>query len=212
MELLFCSVSQSCPTPWDPMDYSTPGFPIPHHLLEFAQVHIHCIGDDVQAPHPLTPLHLLPSIFPSIGDFSNELSIHVWWSKHWSFTFSISPCSQYSGLISLKMGWFDLLAVQGTFRSLLQHHSSKVSILWHSVLFTVQLSQLYMTTGKTTAMTIQTFVGKIVSVFSTHCLGLSWWLSIVAVIKYISNNFSIDSIGIGLFENTLNWLSSGTLK
>ena len=173
MELLFCSVSQSCPPPWDPMDYSTPGFPIPHHLLEFAQVHIHCIGDDVQAPHPLTPLHLLPSIFPSIGDFSNELSIHVWWSKHWSFTFSISPCSQYSGLISLKMGWFDLLAVQGTFRSLLQHHSSKVSILWHSVLFTVQLSQPYMTTGKTTAMTIQTFVGKIVSVFSTHCLGLS---------------------------------------
>ena len=147
-----CSVSQSRPTPWDPMDYSTPGFPIPHHLLEFAQVHIHCIGDDVQASHPLTPLHLLPSIFPSIGDFSNEFSIHVWWSKHWNFTFSISPCSQYSGLISLKMDWFNLLAVQGNFRSLLQHHGSKASILWHSVLFTVQPSQPYMTTGKTIAL------------------------------------------------------------
>ena len=163
MELLFCSVSQSCPTPWDPMDYSTPGFPIPHHLLEFAQVHIHCIGDDVQAPHPLTPLHLLPSIFPSIGDFSNELSIHVWWSKHWSFTFSISPCSQYSGLISLKMGWFDLLAVQGTFRSLLQHHSSKASILWCCACFMVQLSQPYVTTGKTIALTIRIFVSRVMS-------------------------------------------------
>ena len=107
------------------------------------------------------PLLLLPSIFPSIRVFSNAL--HIGWPKYWSFSFSISTSNEYSGLICFRIDWFDLLAVQGALRSLLQHHNSKVSVLLHSAFFTVQLSQPYMTTGKTIALTIQTFVGKIMS-------------------------------------------------
>jgi len=111
------------------------------------------------------PLLLQPSIFPSIRDFYNESSVHIRWPKYWSFSFSISPSSEYSGLISLKIDWFDL-AVQGTFRSFFQHHSLKSSILWHSAFFTVQLSQLYLTTGKTIVLTIWTFVGRAMSSLS----------------------------------------------
>ena len=106
------------------------------------------------------PLLLLPSIIPSIRVFSNESVLHIRWSKYWSFSFSISSSNEYSGLISFRMDWLDLLAVQGTLRSLLQHHSSKASILRHSVFFIVQLSHPYMTTGKNIALTRQTFVGK----------------------------------------------------
>ena len=109
------------------------------------------------------PRLLLPSIFPSIRVFSNESVLHIKWPKYWSFSFSISPSSQYSGLISFRIDWFDLLAVQGTFKSLLQHHSSKASILRCSAFFMVQLSHPYMTTGKTIALTRQTFVGKVMS-------------------------------------------------
>ena len=109
------------------------------------------------------PLLLLPSIFPSIRDFSNELSVCIRWPKYWSFSFSISPTNEYSRLISPKTDWFDLLAVQGTFRSLLQHHSWKASILWCSAFFMVQHSQQYVTSGKTIALTIWTFVGRIMS-------------------------------------------------
>ena len=109
------------------------------------------------------PLLLPPSIFPSIRVFSNELTPHIRWPKYWSFSFSISPSNDYSGLISLRIDWFDLLAVQGTLRSLLQHHSSKASILWCSAFFTVQLSHPYMTTGKTIALTKRTCVGKVMS-------------------------------------------------
>ena len=105
-------------------------------------------------------LLLLPSIFPSIRVFSNELALHIRWPKYWSFSFSISPFNEYSGLISFMMDWLNLLAVQGTLKSLLQHHSSKASILQHSAFFTVQLSHSYMTPGKTIALTRQTFVGK----------------------------------------------------
>ena len=101
------------------------------------------------------PLLLLPSIFPSTRDFSNEPSVHIRWPKYWSFSFSISPSSEYSGLISLKIDWFDLLAVWGTFRSLLQNHSSKASFLWHSAFLMVQLLQLYVTTGKTIAFSLE---------------------------------------------------------
>ena len=112
------------------------------------------------------PFLLPPSIFPSIRGFSNESVLHIRWPKYWSFSFSISPSSEYSGLISLKIDWFDFLAVQGTFiRSLLQH-SSKVSILWYSAFFMVQLSWPYMTTGKTIALTTRTFVGRVVSALS----------------------------------------------
>ena len=109
------------------------------------------------------PLHLLPSIFPSIRVFSNEPVLHIRWPNYWGFSFSIIPSNEYSGLISFRMDWLDLLAVQGTLKSLLQHHSSKASVLWGSAFFIVQLSHLYMTTGKTIALTRQTFVGKVMS-------------------------------------------------
>ena len=108
-------------------------------------------------------LLLLPSIFPSIGIFSNESALHIRWPKYWSFSFSISPSNEHSGLISFRMDWLDLLAVQGTLNSLLQHHSSKASVLQHSAFFMVQLSHPYMTTGKTIALIIRTFVGKAMS-------------------------------------------------
>ena len=109
------------------------------------------------------PLLLLPPILPSIRVLSNESALHMRWPKYWSFSFNISPSNEYPGLISFRMNWLDLLAVQGTLKSLLQHHSSKASILWHSALFTVQLSHPYMITGKTIALTRQTLVGKVMS-------------------------------------------------
>ena len=109
------------------------------------------------------PLLLLPSIFPSIRVFPNESVLHIRWLKYWSFHFSISPSNEYSGLISFRMDWLDLLAVQGTLKSLLQHHSSKASILWCSTFFMVQLSHPYMTTGKSVALTRWNFVGKVMS-------------------------------------------------
>ena len=111
------------------------------------------------------PLLLLPSIFPSIRVFSNESVLCIRWPNYWSFSFSISPSSEYSGLILFRMDWLNLLTIQRTLKSLLQHHSSKTSILWHSAFFTVQFSHPYMTTGKTIALTRQTFVGKVVSAF-----------------------------------------------
>ena len=109
------------------------------------------------------PLLLLPSIFPSIRVFSNELALRIRWPKYWTFSFSISPSNDYSGLISFRMDWFDLPAVQGTLESLLQHYSTKASIFWHSAFFIVQTSHPYMTTGKTIALTRWTFVGKVMS-------------------------------------------------
>ena len=114
--------------------------------------------------NPLVLCHpLLLSVFPNIRDFSNESAVRIRWPRYWSFSFSISPSNEYSGLISLRIDWFDLLAVQGTLKSLLQHHSSKASILWRSAFFTVQLSHPYMTTGKNIALTRQTLVGKVMS-------------------------------------------------
>ena len=133
------------------------------------------------------PLLLLPSIFSSIRVFSNESLLHIRWPNYWSFSFSISPSNEYSGLISFRMDWLDLLAVQGTLKSLLQHHSSKASILQHSAFFIVQLSHPYMTTGKTIALTRWTFVGKVMSLLfimlsrlvitflpRSKCLLISW--------------------------------------
>ena len=123
-----------------PMNRSTPGFPVHHQLPEFTQTHVHQVGDAIQPPHPLSSPSLLPSIFPSIRVFSNESVLRIRWPKYWSFSFSISPSNEYSGLISFRIDRFDLLAVQGTLKSLLQHHSSKASILWRSAFFIVQLS------------------------------------------------------------------------
>ena len=157
----FSSVAQSCLTLGDPMDCSTPGFLVYHQLLEFTQTHVRQVGDATQTSHPLSSPSPLPSIFPSIRVFSNESVLHIRWPKYWSFSFSISPSNEYSGLVSFRIAWFDLLAVQGTLKSLLQHHSSKVSILQCSAFFIVQLSRPYITTGKTITLTILTFIGKV---------------------------------------------------
>ena len=130
------------------MDCSTPGLLVHHQLPEIAQTHVHPIGDAIQPSHPLCPL-LLPSIFPSIRVFSNESVLHIRWPKYWSFSFSISPSKEHPGLISFRMDGLDLLAVQGTLKSLLQHHSSEASILRHSAFFIVQLSHPYTSIGKT---------------------------------------------------------------
>ena len=143
------SVDQSCLTVCDLMNCSRPGLTIQHQLLEFAQTHVHCIGDVIESSHPLSSLSPTPSIFSSIRVFSNESALRIRWPKYWSFNFSISPSNEHCGLISFRMDWLDLLAAQGTLKSLLQHHSSKASILHCSALFIVQLSHPYMTTGKT---------------------------------------------------------------
>ena len=145
------------------MDCSTPGFPVLHHLQELAQTHVHWVGDAIQPSHPLLPSSLLPSIFPSIRVFSNESVLLIKWPKYWSFSFSLRPSNEYSWLISFRMDWLDLLAVQWTLKSLLQHHNSKASILQRSAFFMVQLSHSYVTTGKTITLTIWTFVGKVIS-------------------------------------------------
>ena len=152
MPLEVSLVAQSCLTLCDPMDCSTLG--ISWSLLKLMSI-------ESVMPSNHCPLLLLPSIFPSIRVFSKESTLCIRWPKYWSF--SISPSSEYSGLIFFRMDWFDLLAVQGTLKSLLQHHSSKTSILGHSAFFILQLSHSYMTTGKTIALTRWTFVGKVMS-------------------------------------------------
>ena len=117
------------------MDCSTPGFPVLHYVPEFAQTHVHWVGDAIYPSHPLPPLLLLPSIFPRIRVFSIESTVHIRWPKYWSLSFSICPSIEYSGLISIRIDWFDLLAVQGTLKSLYQHHNSKASIFWNSSIF-----------------------------------------------------------------------------
>ena len=140
--------------------HSTPGLPVYHQLPEFTQTHLHWVGDAIQPSHPLSSPSPLPSIFPSIRVFSNESVLRIRWPKYRSIIFRISPSNEYSGLISFRMDWLDLLAVQGTLKSLLQHHSSKASVLQCSAFFMVQLSHPYRTTGKTIALTRRTFAAK----------------------------------------------------
>ena len=135
------------------MNRSTPGLPDYHQLPEFTQTHVHQVGDAIQSSHPLlSPSPPAPNPSQHQGLFQKS-TLHMRWPKYWSFSLSISPSNEQPGLISFRMDWLDLLAVQGTLKSLLQHHSSKASILWHSAFFTVQLSRPYMTTGKTVALT-----------------------------------------------------------
>ena len=134
------------------MDCSILGFAIHHQLLELSHTHVDRVSDAIQPSHPLSSPTPLPSIFPSIRVFSNESALHIRWPKYWSFSFNMSPSNEHPGLISFRIDWLDLLAVQGTLKSL-QHHSSKASILWHSAFFIVQLSHPYMTTGKTIVLT-----------------------------------------------------------
>ena len=156
--LLFSHI-QLFATPWTAACQASLFFTISRRLFKLMSIELVMPSSHLTLCRRLLP----PSIFPSIRVFSKELALHIRWPKYWSFIFSISPSNEYSGLISLRIDWLDLLAVQGTLKSLLQHHSSKASILWCSVFFTVQLSHPYMTTGKTIALTRWTFVGKVMS-------------------------------------------------
>ena len=147
-------------TPWMAACQASLSFTISQSLLKLMSIESVMPHNHLILCHPIL---LLPSIFPSIRVFSNESVLHSRWPKYWSFSFSISLSNEYSGLISLRMDWLDLLAVQGTLKSLLQHHSSKTPILWHSAFFIVQLSHPYMTTGKNIALTRWTFMGKVMS-------------------------------------------------
>ena len=149
------------------MNCSTPGLPVHHQLPEFTQTQVHQVSDAIQPSHPLSTLLLLPPIPPSIRVFSNESTLLMRWPKYWSFSFNIIPSKEIPGLISFRMDWWDLLALQGTLKSLLQHHSSKASVLQHSAFFTVQLSHPYMSTGKTIALTRWTLISKVMSLLFT---------------------------------------------
>ena len=157
-----CSVTllSDSATPWTAAHQASLSFTISWSLLRFMSIELVTLSNHLIL---CCPLLLLPSIFPRIRVFSNESVLHIRWPKYWNFNFSISPSNEYSGLISFRIDWFDLLAVQVTLKSFLQHHSSKASILWHSAFFTVQLSHPYMTTGKTIALTRWTLVGKVMS-------------------------------------------------
>ena len=153
------------------MDCSTPGLPVHHQLPEFTQTHVHWIGDAIQPSHPLSSPSPPFNCSQHQGLFK-WVSLHIRWPKYWSFSFNISASNEYSGLISFRLNWLHLLAVQGTLKSLLQHHSSKASILWCSAFFLVQLSHPYMTAGKTIALSRQTFAIKVMSLLFNMLSGL----------------------------------------
>ena len=195
LSVQFSSVAQSCPILCSPMYHSTPGLPVHHQLPEFTQTHVHCVGDAIQLSHPLSS----PS--PPALNLSQHQGLFKWVSllhqvaKVWSFSFIISPYNEHLGLISFRMDWLYLLAVQGTLKCLLQHHSSKASILWHSAFFIVQISHPYITTGKALALTRWAFVDKVMSLLFNmlsslaitflprhKCLLISWLQSPSAVI------------------------------
>ena len=155
------------------MDCSTSGFLDHYQLLELTQTHIHWVSDAIQPSPPLLYPFLLPSIFPSIRVFPNESVLCIRWPKYWSFSFSISLSNEYSGLICFRIDRLDLLEVQGTLKSLFQHHSSKAIILWHLTFFMVQFSHPYMISGKTIALTRQTFVDKLMFLLLICCLAWS---------------------------------------
>ena len=174
------------------MNCSTTGFPVLHYLLEFAQTHVHWGSDSIQPSHPLSlPSPLALNLSQLQGLFQWVCSSHQV-AKVLSFSFSITPSDEDSRFISLRIDWFDLLAVQGTLKSLLQHHNLKASVLQHSAFFTVQLSHPYMTTGKTIALTIWTFVGKVLSLlFCGHILQICWRTAHKPLCKYSSGPFSV---------------------
>ena len=173
LRIQFSSVQSLSPVRLcDRMDCSKPGLPVHHQLLEPIHTHIHHVSDAIQPYHPLSSPS--PTFnFPSMRVFFNESVLLIMWPKYWSFSFSISLSSEYSGLISFRIDQFDFLAVQGTLKNLLQHHSLKAAVLQHSDFFIVQLSHPYMTPGKSIAFTRWTFVGKVMSLFLICCLGWS---------------------------------------
>ena len=199
-------------TPWTAA--WTRGFPVHHQLLELAQTHVHPVSDAIQCfilCHPLLP----PSIFPSIRVFSSESVLRIRWPKYWSFSFGISPFNEYSGLLSFRIDWFDIFAVQGTLKSCLQYHSSKASILRRSAFFMAQLLYLYMTTGKAIALTRWTFVSKVMSLLFNmlsklviaflpriKCLLISWLQLPSAVILEPKR---IKSVTVSAVSPSMKW-------
>ena len=163
LSVQFSLIAQLCPTLCDPIDCTTLSFPVHPQLLELTKTHVHQPGDAIQPSHRLLSPSPPALILSQHQGLLQWVSLHIRWPKYWRFRFSISPSNEYSGLISFRMGWFDLLAVQGTLKSLLQHHNSKTSIFQCSAFFIVQFSHPYMTTEKTIALTRQTFVGKVMS-------------------------------------------------
>ena len=191
---MFVLVSQSCLTLCDPMNRGTPGLPVHHQLPESTQTHVRRVDDAIQPSHPLSAPSPAAFSLSQHQGLSSESVLLIRWPKYWSFSFSISP-SEHSGLISFRMDWLALLAVQGTLKSLFQHHSSKASVLWHSAFFIVQLSHPYMTTRKTIALTRWTLVDKVMSLLfnmlprlvitylpRSKCFLISWLKSPSAVI------------------------------
>ena len=180
-----------CPTLFNPMDCSMPGFPVHHQLPELAQTHVYQVSDAIQLSHSLSSPSPPAFNLSSIRVFTKESVLHIRWPKNWSFSFSISPSNEYSGLISFMIDWFDLLAVQETLKRLLQHHSSKASILWCSALFIVQLSHPCMTTGKTIALTRWTFVKNcpnLLELISEFCRDTGYKISIYKLIVFPYTN------------------------
>ena len=169
----FSSVTQSCLTLCNPMNHSKTGLPVHHQLWEFTETHAYWVGDATNHLILCHSLILLPSVFPSIRMSSNESALRIRWLKYWSFSFNISPSNEYLGLISFRMDWFDLLAVQGTLKSLLQHHSSKASVLQCSAFFMVQLSHPYMTTGNTQLWLSTPLSAKILSLTRSQLIAQS---------------------------------------
>ena len=199
------------------MDCGTPSSSVLHYLPEFAQTHsIELMMPSNHLIHCL--LLLLPSVLPSIRVFSKESALHITWPKYWNFSFSISPSSEYSGLVFFRIEWFHFLAVQGILKSLLQHFSSEASVLWHSAFFMVQFSHLYMTTGKTIALTIRTFVGKVMSLYfnmlskfvtaflpRSKCLLILWLLSPSTVILEPRKIKSVNVSTFSLLFSMKRW-------
>ena len=205
--MFFSSVAQLCLTLCDPMNSSTPGLPVHHQLPEFTK--LMSIESVMPSNHLILcrPLLLLPPIFPSIRVFLNESALLIRWPKYQSFSFNISPSNKHPGLIFFRMDWLDLLAVQGTHKTLLQHHRSKASTLRCSAFFTVQLSHPYMTTGTTIALTRRTFVGKVMSLLlnmlsrlvitflpRSQCLLISQLQSLSAVILEPPQKIKSDTV------------------
>jgi len=217
----FSSVPQSCPTvcdPWTAARQASLSITNFRSLLKLMSTELVMPSNHLILCHPLL---LLPSIFPSIRVFSNESVLWIRWPKYWSFSFSISPCNEHSGLISFRMDWLDLLAVQGTLKSLLQHHNSKASILWHSAYFIVQLSHPYMTTGKPIALTRWTFVGKVMSLLfnmlsrlviafliRSKCLLISWLQSPSVVILEPQNIkfLTVSIVSPSICHEVMGWM------
>ena len=196
----FSSVAQSPLTLCDPMNHSTPGLPVHHQWPDFTQIYVHWVGDTIQLFYPLLSPSPLALNLSQIRVFSNKSVFSIRWPKYWSLSCNISPSNEHPGLISFKMDWLDLLAVQETLNNFLQHHSSKASILWHSAFFMVQLSHPYMTTEKTITLTRWTFAGKVMSLIfnmlsrlvitflpRSKCLLISWLQSPSAVILKQTN-------------------------